>query len=106
MKKLIGPLIFAMALSVGVASLSYAAGDVAGPGTQTVKGDLLKVDEESYVVKDMTGKEFRLHVDKTTKLDGAIEVGDKVEAQITETDHVESIKHVQPKINVGPGQRK
>ena len=53
----------------------------------------------------MTGKEIRLHVDKTTTQDGDIKVGDKVEAQATESsrpfkngfvDHAVSIKHVQP----------
>ncbi len=87
MKKLIGPFMFAVIISVGMASYSYAAGDMAAPSTQTVNGDLLKIDGEFYVVKDMAGKEIRLHVDKTTTLDGAINVGDKVEAQATEKNH-------------------
>ena len=44
MKKLIGPFMFAMVLGVGMASLSFAAGDMAAPSTQTVNGDLLKID--------------------------------------------------------------
>ena len=97
MKKLIGLFVFALVLSVGIASLSYAAGDMAAPSTQAVIGDLLKVDGEFYVVKDMAGKEIRLHADKTTTLDGAIKAGDKVEAQATEKNHAVSIRHVQPK---------
>ena len=96
MKKLIVPFVFAMILGVGMVTLSYAAGDTAAPESQTVKGDLLKIDGEFYVVKDMLGKEIRLHVDKTSKLDGAFKSGDKVEAQATEKDHAVSIKHVQP----------
>ena len=96
MKKLIDLFVFALVLSVGVASLSYAAGDMTAPSTQTVIGDLLKVDGEFYVVKDMAGKEIRLHADKTTTLDGAIKAGDKVEAQATEKNHAVSIRHVQP----------
>ena len=98
MKKLNGLFVIAMILSVGMATLSCAAADMAAPGSQTVKGDLLKVEGEFYVVKDMAGKEVRLHVDKTTMLDGAIKVGDKVEAQTTEKDHALSIKHVRPKM--------
>jgi hypothetical protein len=98
MKKLIGLFVFAMILGVGMAVLSYAASDIAAPSTQTVFGDLLKVDGEFYVVKDMAGKEIRLHADKTTILDGAMKVGDKVEAQATEKNHAASIKHVQPKM--------
>lgn len=98
MKKLIVSFLFAMALGVGIASFSYAAGDMAAPSTQTIKGDLLKIDGEFYVVKEMTGKEVRLHVDKTTTLDGSINVGEKVEAQATEKNHAVSIRHVQPKM--------
>jgi hypothetical protein len=98
MKKLIGTFIFAVIIGVGMASYSYAAGDMAAPSTQTVKGDLLKIDGEFYVVKDIAGKEIRLHVDKTTAVDGAIKVGDKVEAQATEKNHAASIRHVQPKM--------
>ena len=97
MKKLISLFVFAMVISVGMASLSYAADDMAAPGSQAViKGDLLKIDGEFYVVKDTAGKEIRLHVDKTSKLDGAFKAGDKVEAQATDKDHATSIKHVQP----------
>lgn len=97
MKKLIVPFVFAMALGVGMTSFSFAT-DMGAPSTQTINGDLLKIEGEFYVVKDMAGKEVRLHVDKTTVLDGTIKVGDKVEAQATEKNHAESIKHVQPKM--------
>lgn len=96
MKKLFVPFMFTMILGVGVASLSFAAGDMAAPGTQTVKGDLLKIDGEFYVVKDMAGKEIRLHVDKTSQLDGIFKAGDKIEAQATDKGHASSIKLVQP----------
>jgi hypothetical protein len=98
MKKLISSFVLAVVIGVGMASYSYAAGDMAVPSTQTVKGDLLKIDGEFYVVKDMAGKEIRLHVDKTTTVDGAVKVGDKVEAQATEKNHAASIRHVQPKM--------
>jgi hypothetical protein len=63
-----------------------------GAGAQTVKGDLVKIDGEFYVVKDSTGKEVRLHVDSTSKLEGAPKAGDKVEAQMNPTGHATSIK--------------
>ncbi|MEK6639882.1 MAG: hypothetical protein AABZ17_04335 [Nitrospirota bacterium] len=97
MKKLIGLFIFAVIISVGMASYSYAANDMAAPSSQTVKGDLLKIDGEFYVLKEMSGKEIRLHVDKTSTLDGSINVGEKVEAQATEKNHAVSIRHLQPK---------
>ena len=97
MKKLIIPFMFAMAIGVGMASLSFAADDMAALSTQTVNGDLLKIEGEFYVVKDILGKETRLHVDKTTTMDGSINVGEKVEAHATEKNHALSIRHVQPK---------
>lgn len=96
MKKLISLFVFAIVISVGMASLSYAADDMAVQASQTVDGDLLKIDGEFYVVKDTSGKEIRLHVNKTSKLDGTFKAGDKVEAQATEKNHVVSMKHVQP----------
>ncbi len=66
------------------------------PGPQTVKGDVLKMDGEFYVVKDVAGKEIRLHVDKTTELEGSFKAGDQIEARATEKDHALSIKHAQP----------
>jgi uncharacterized protein YdeI (BOF family) len=97
MKKLIVPFMFAMVLGFGMASLSFAA-DMAAPSTQTVKGDLLKIDGEFYVVKDTSGKEVRLHVDKTSQLDGTFKAGDKIEAQATDKGHASSIKQATPKM--------
>ena len=97
MKKLIVPFMFAMAIGVGMVSLSFAA-DMAAPSTQTVKGDLLKIDGEFYVVKDAAGKEVRLHVDKTSQLDGTFKAGDKIEAQATDKGHASSIKQATPKM--------
>jgi len=97
MKKLIVPFMFAMVIGVAMASLSFAA-DMAAPSTQTVKGDLLKIDGEFYVVKDAAGKEVRLHVDKTSQLDGTFKAGDKIEAQATDKGHASSIKQATPKM--------
>ena len=105
MKKLIVQFMFAMVIGVAVVSLSYAADLTESPTPKTIKGELLKIDGEFYVVKDMAGKEIRLHVDKTTVLDGAIKAGDNVQVQATDgsrpykigfVDHAVSITHVQP----------
>jgi alanyl-tRNA synthetase len=93
MKKLVGLFVFAMIFSVGIASLSYAADDMAAPGPQSIKGDLLKIEGEFYTVHDTAGHEVRLHVDKTTKLDGSFKTGDKVEAQVTDKGHAFSMNH-------------
>ena len=98
MKKLIGLFVFAVILSAGMASLSYAADDMAAPNTQRVIGDLLKIEGEFYTVHDKSGHEVRLHVDKTTKLEGGpFKTGDKLEVEATEKNHAVSVRHVQPK---------
>lgn len=96
MKRLIALFVFALIGSVGMATLSYAAGDMAAPGYKTVKGDLLKMEGEFYTVHDTAGHEVLLHVDKTTKLEGAFKIGDKVKIHVTDKDHALSVKHVQP----------
>lgn len=96
MKKRIGLFMFAMIISGGMVSLSGAAGDMAASGTQTIKGDLLKIEGEFYTVHDTAGHEVSLHVDKTTKLDGTFKTGDKVEVQATEKNHAMSVRHLQP----------
>lgn len=103
MKSLIGFLVFAAILGVGLAPLTYAAEPTAAPGemgaagsqaagSQAIKGDLLKIDGEFYVVKDASGKEVRLHVDKTSKVEGNLRAGDKIEAQASDKGHALSIK--------------
>ncbi len=92
MKKLIGLIALAVVLSFGMAAMTYAADQPMAAGSQTIQGDLLKIEGEFYVVKDAAGQEVRLHVDKTTKLDGALKAGDKIEAQATDKGHAVSIK--------------
>jgi len=98
MKTFIGLLAFAAILIVGMAPLTNAAepmaapGEMAAPASQTVKGDLLRIEGDMYVVKDTAGKEVRLHVDGSSKLDGTFKAGDKIEAQATDKGHALSIK--------------
>lgn len=92
MKRLVVLVTLAVILGFGLATLTYAAGEMAAPGSQSITGDLLKIEGEFYVVKDAAGKEVRLHVDKSTKLEGSVKAGDKIEAQATEKGHALSVK--------------
>jgi hypothetical protein len=56
-----------------------------------VKGTLMKIDGEYYVIKNNDGEQVRLHVDKSTKLDKVVE-GDKVKAYVTEKGHVTTLQ--------------
>ena len=57
----------------------------------TVKGTLMRVDGEYYWVKDTDGKEIRLHVDASTKLDKVVQ-GDRVKAYFTENGHTTTLQ--------------
>jgi uncharacterized protein YdeI (BOF family) len=54
------------------------------PRPQTLEGEVLRIYPDSYVIRDLTGREVRLHVDKSTKLDGNLAPGDKVVARVAD----------------------
>lgn len=53
--------------------------------SQTVRGQIMKVDGETYVVQDAAGKEIKLHVDSNTMMmDGTtLHEGDTITADVT-----------------------
>jgi hypothetical protein len=57
----------------------------------TIKGTLMRMEGEYIWIKDTDGKESRLHVDKSTKLDKVV-VGDTVKAYITEQGHTTTLQ--------------
>lgn len=50
-------------------------------GIETVKGELLRIDGETYSVKKYDGKEAALHVDGNTQIFGNVREGDSIEAK-------------------------
>jgi hypothetical protein len=57
----------------------------------TVKGTLMKTEGEYYWIKDSDGKEVKVHVDKSTKMDKVV-VGDMVKAYITDKGHTTTLQ--------------
>ncbi len=55
-------------------------------GIETIKGELLRVDGETYSVKKYDGKEAALHVDGTTQVYGNLREGDPIEAKTQKLD--------------------
>jgi len=89
MKRLITLLMSALLISIGIPSLSSAA------GSKLIEGDVLKIDGDYYTVHDKSGHDVRLHVDKTTHLEGGtFKAGDKVEIHATDKGHARSIVHL------------
>ena len=50
------------------------------PQPQTIEGIVQRLEGSDYVIKDLSGKEVRLNVDRSTRLDGNITAGDRIVA--------------------------
>jgi len=50
------------------------------PQPQTIEGVVQRLEGSYYVIKDLSGKEVRLNVDRSTRLDGNITAGDRIVA--------------------------
>ena len=53
-------------------------------------------------MKDVTGHEVRVRVNKGTKLDGMVKVGDKIEARVTTEGQATSLTHQIPQHGTTP----
>ena len=62
---------------------------------KTIKGEVLRVEGNTYFVKGQDGKEVRLRTDHTTQKSGAITQGDRIEATLNEQDLALSIRSAQ-----------
>lgn len=90
MNQFLGVLVLIGILGLGTATLASAADPMpaqskdplAAPAAQPMKGELLRIEGEFYVVKDVAGKEVRLQVSKDTVLDARLKAGDKIDAQV------------------------
>ena len=70
-------------------------------GINTVKGELLRIDGDTYSVKKYDGKEAALHVDGNTQIYEHVRVGDPIEAKTQmleghDRQHTISIKPLRP----------
>ncbi len=50
--------------------------------SQTIKGDLLSIKGDVYVIKDISGRLVYLHVDKNTKRERMLVPGERIEADV------------------------
>ena len=62
---------------------------------ETIKGEVLRVEGDTYFVKGQDGKEVRLRTDNTTKKSGVISKGDRIEASMNEQNLALSIRSAQ-----------
>lgn len=57
----------------------------------TIKGTLMRMEGDYYWIKDEDGKERKIHVDKSTKMDKVV-VGDMVKAYVTDQGHTTTLQ--------------
>jgi hypothetical protein len=56
--------------------------------SQTIKGDLLSIKGDVYLVKDISGRFVYLRVDKNTKRERLLVPGEKIEADVIPGERV------------------
>jgi hypothetical protein len=62
---------------------------------KTITGELVRVKDGNYFVKVKSGKEVRMHTDKTTQMAGEVKKGDRIEAKMNAQNHALSIRSIQ-----------
>lgn len=60
--------------------------------TETVEGRLLRTEGDLYVIRDDRGREIRVRTGKDSLIDGAMQVGDLVSAEVWKDGHARSIR--------------
>ena len=56
-----------------------------------VQGTLMEIDGPFYVIMDSSGKEQRVHVDKSTLIIGKVQPGAQVKAEVTKDGHASAV---------------
>ena len=56
-------------------------------GFDTIKGEVLRVDGDSYLIQGFDGKEVRYNVDSGTQMRGPIGRGDTIEMKVREVNN-------------------
>jgi hypothetical protein len=76
------------------------ASSLSGKRGSSVNGELLRMEGEYFVIRDDSGQEVRLQVTNETKMENAVQVGDRIEAQVSGRNHAETVRRVEkPKGN-------
>jgi len=92
MKRILG--VLTILFIFGLTTASFVQSAPTAKGSPVVQGTLMKIDGSFYVIKDNTGKEQRVHVDKSTLIIGKIQLGAKVKAEVTNDGHASALKEV------------
>jgi gamma-glutamylcyclotransferase (GGCT)/AIG2-like uncharacterized protein YtfP len=64
-------------------------------GAHMIKGEVLRIERENYLVKQIDGKQVRLQIDESTQMTGNIGQGEHIEAKVYDEHHVFSIRQAE-----------
>ena len=79
-------LLFSLSLFVPIAMAQVEM------SSQTIKGDLLSIKGDVYVIKDISGRLVYLHVDKNTKRERVVVPGERIEADVVIGERVIALR--------------
>lgn len=80
-------------LCLGLSSCYTSPAHTTAPAaTESIKGEVLRVEGQNYVVKREDGKEVSFHADSTTQKMGDIGEGYKIEAEVDAQNHAVSMR--------------
>ena len=98
-----GPAMFAHAEDkTGISDPAVNPGQA--QGFRIVQGEVLKMEGNTYLVRDETGNEIRLTVTKDSKIEKAFEVGDRIVAQVSDQGLVTLINKSETEPATGAGK--
>lgn len=90
MKRLLSILALLCAFGLTTASIVQSAPTIE-ESSSIVQGTLMEINGSFYVIIDHTGKEQRVHVDKSTIIIGKVQPGVQVKAQMTKDGHASAV---------------
>jgi hypothetical protein len=77
---------------VGPSAPGSAAGGGFGGADETIQAEILRIEGDKYIVRDGTGARASFRVNEQTKIEGSPQVGDRIEAVLTEGGQAKLIK--------------
>jgi len=64
-------------------------------GSHTIKGEVLRIEPNSYFVQQYDGDQVSVYADDTTQVTGNIHTGDHIEAKVNAQSHALAIRQAQ-----------
>jgi hypothetical protein len=77
---------------IGPSAPGSSAGGGFGGADETIQAEILRIEGDKYTVRDRTGNRVSFRVDDQTKMELRPQVGDRIEAVLTEGGQAKLIK--------------